>query len=353
MCEDFEGGGGNFAQWMAQSSFFSGVGIGDTGRIRLSSAYSHSGRYAVYMPADPASGYQGASLDWYACIGQNQTNCPLRSFDSLFFRVWVRFDTGHRYIHHFLSIGGSQPGDFWYHGTAGCLADGVLDAGVTVDYEAMTRKLFFYTYFPGMKCDTACQRYMNVDQVCQDCASKGLPTCTARKQCCWGNNFYPPTVFSYPAGWWFCMEIMMKLNSVGQHNGVMAVWIDDSLVHHVDTMMWRVSPTLALNRVRLQHYIETSDANAHSNRVWFDDMVVGTRRIGMSGSAVRSPFRVKRAGPGRSLALNGETRIFDICGRRLPGKDANGRNAGLRLVLLERAGGCATGRRLIQPFLRF
>jgi hypothetical protein len=35
-----------------------------------------------------------------------------------------------------------------------------------------------------------------------------------------------------------------------------------------------------LNRVRLQHYIESSDAGGHSNRVWFDDMVVSTSRIG-------------------------------------------------------------------------
>jgi hypothetical protein len=32
--------------------------------------------------------------------------------------------------------------------------------------------------------------------------------------------------------------------------------------------------------VRLQHYLETSDAKNHSNQVWFDDVVVSTQPIG-------------------------------------------------------------------------
>ncbi|MBD3397112.1 MAG: hypothetical protein GF418_15940 [Chitinivibrionales bacterium] len=74
--------------------------------------------------------------------------------------------------------------------------------------------------------------------------------------------------------------MMMKANTVGMHDGEMAYWVNDSLIHHVDTMMWRTSPTLAMNRVRVQHYITTSDAEGFSNRVWFDDVVVSTQRIG-------------------------------------------------------------------------
>jgi hypothetical protein len=32
--------------------------------------------------------------------------------------------------------------------------------------------------------------------------------------------------------------------------------------------------------VRLQHYVETADAQDHSNQVWFDDVVVATEPIG-------------------------------------------------------------------------
>ena len=56
--------------------------------------------------------------------------------------------------------------------------------------------------------------------------------------------------------------------------------VDEQLIHQEDGMMWRTSPTLALNRIRIQHYITESDAGGHSNRVWFDDAVVSTEPIG-------------------------------------------------------------------------
>ena len=60
----------------------------------------------------------------------------------------------------------------------------------------------------------------------------------------------------------------------------MAYWVNDVLAHEETDMMWRTVPALALNRVRLQHYITEGDAAGHSNQVWFDDVVVSTSRIG-------------------------------------------------------------------------
>jgi hypothetical protein len=45
-------------------------------------------------------------------------------------------------------------------------------------------------------------------------------------------------------------------------------------------MLFRTSPTLAMNRARLQHYVTPEDAAGHSNVVWFDDVVVSTQPIG-------------------------------------------------------------------------
>ena len=59
----------------------------------------------------------------------------------------------------------------------------------------------------------------------------------------------------------------------------MAYWVDGVLIHQVDDMLWRTIPELALNRVGLQHYNTSSDAEGHSNQVWFDDVVVSTERI--------------------------------------------------------------------------
>ena len=89
---------------------------------------------------------------------------------------------------------------------------------------------------------------------------------------------------AFPVGEWFCFEMMMRANTTdgttGNHDGEMAYWVDGTLVHRVDGMMWRTSPTLTMNRARLQHCIETEDAGGFSNRVWFDDVVVSTAPIG-------------------------------------------------------------------------
>ena len=209
----------------------------------------------------------------------------MRSYDRLYFRAWIRFAPDHRYVHHFLNIGGSQPDDYWYHGTAGCLPNGELAMGTTVDFRPDTHESFFYTYWPEMSCDTTCERYADVEQICADCAQKGLPTCDEQNQCCWGNSFSNAEPVVFPVGEWFCFEMMMRANDLGQANGEMAYWVNGVLAHRVDEnsptpIWWRSSPTLALNRVRLQHYITTEDAQGFSNRVWFDDVVVSTEAIG-------------------------------------------------------------------------
>ncbi|MBN2498274.1 MAG: hypothetical protein JXR96_27025 [Deltaproteobacteria bacterium] len=104
-------------------------------------------------------------------------------------------------------------------------------------------------------------------------------------QCCWGNHFTPDPPVPLPVGRWFCFEMMMLANTPGAEDGAMAYWVDDQLALRVGpggegSIWWRTSPTLALNRVRLQHYITQEDADGHSNRVWFDDVVVSTERIG-------------------------------------------------------------------------
>jgi hypothetical protein len=331
MCEDFEAGNGDWDTWWAATDFVSGSGIDSRGRVTLSSDQPHSGQWAAYMPAADTAGNQGASLDWFACDGDQRTNCPLLSFDSLYFRVWIRFAGDHRYVHHFMSLGGSQPDDFWYHGTAGCLPNGELAMGTTVDHREDSHESFFYTYTPDMTCDMRCERYADVAAICQDCLDKGLPTCVDTPQCCWGNLYESDTPFAFPVDRWFAFEMMMRPNTPGVHDGAMAYWVDDSLIHREDSLLWRTSPTLAMNRMRVQHYITQSDAGGHSNRVWFDDVVVSTAPIGSGDAAIEnrhlrgrwSPHarvRVGRSGNRLTLSLSGGGNpvsygVQDISGR--------------------------------------
>ena len=181
-----------------------------------------------------------------------------------------------------LRIGGGPIDDYWApYGNAGCRPNGARSMGTTVDFKDKSHETFFYTYSPDMKCDpgASCAKYADPQKICDGCAAKGMP-CDQGLECCWGNHYAPSTPVALPVGKWFCLEMMMKQNDLGQANGEMAYWIDDQLAHRETTMLWRKDSKLQLNSVGLQHYITTSDAGGHSNKVSFDDVVISTQRIG-------------------------------------------------------------------------
>jgi len=279
LCEDFEGMSAGFDTWLAGSQWTENIGGKNPGRM-TSSTDAHGGGFSLYMPADASAGYQGADLMFRTCSGQNKPGCALTGYDKLYFRAYFKLAPDHERVHHFLSIGGSQ--QYWdAYGNAGCRPNGTRHMGTTVDFKPLTHSTFFYTYFPSMKCDpgTTCSKYADPQAICDGCATKDM-ACTNGLECCWGNNFAPSPEVTLPLDQWVCFEMMMKANDPGQANGEMAYWIDGALADERTDMAWRDSADLKLNMVRLQHYLETSDAQSHSNRIWFDDVVVSTEPIG-------------------------------------------------------------------------
>jgi hypothetical protein len=299
-CEDFEAGGIGWAAWFAESPFVECIGCNGTAnnpeRIRLDNepGAAHAGDWALHMPAGAAAGYQGASLTWRSCAGPKREGCRLTGYEELFFRTWVKLADDHQLVHHFLDISGSRPDRYWdSDGNAGCRPNGTRWAGTTLDFDR-NHELFFYTYFPEMRCDAG--GYCSgdyVQQLCRQCATKDMP-CTSRQECCWGNHFKPPEPVVIPRGRWVCLEMQMRLNTPGQADGSMSFWVDDKLALDQPGMHWRDDPMLQLNKTWLQHYITTGDAT-QSNRVWFDDMVVSTERIGCGGSPAVSATPVATA----------------------------------------------------------
>lgn len=278
-CEDFEAMAGGYDAWRAGWKWTDHIGAGDRGRM-TSTTDAHTGGYAVEYPAAAGSGYQGADLIYRTCEGKNEPGCALKSYDELYFRAYLKFAPDHQRVHHFLSISGSQ--QFWdAYGNAGCRPNGARAMGTTVDFKDGSHDTFFYTYHPEMSCDSGskCNSYANAQQICSGCAQKGMP-CDNGPECCWGNWFAPPTAAPLPLDRWVCVEMMMKANTVGEKDGEMAYWIDDVLILRQENMKFRTTKDLGLNMVSLQHYLETEDAEGHSNRVSFDDVVVSTKRIG-------------------------------------------------------------------------
>jgi len=303
-CEDFESGGLGWEDWFAGSPFTECLGcpggVNDPARIRLVNdpVAAHGGEWSLHMPAEESAKYQGASLTYRSCAGQKRPGCRLSGYERLFFRTWVRLAPDHQYVHHFLSIAGTRPGGYWdSDGNAGCRPNGVRAAGTTVDFNR-DRELFFYTYFPEMRCDRG--GYCSGDyarRICEQCARKDMP-CTNEPECCWGNHCGPEEPVVLPRGEWACLELGMRLNTPRESDGWMAFWLNDELVREEATMHWRDVPELQLNKSWLQHYIASGDAE-QSNRIWFDDMVVSTERIGC-GAAPDTPEPPATATPTRT-----------------------------------------------------
>jgi hypothetical protein len=300
-CEDFEAGGLGWEAWFEQSAWVECLGcsggLNNPARIRLVNdrTIAHSGEWLLHMPAEASAGYQGASLTFRTCEAQKRPGCRLTGYQELYFRAWVRLAEDHEYVHHFLELAGTRPDAYWESdGNAGCRPDGVRWAGTTLDFNRQ-RELFFYTYYPEMRCDSG--GYCSGDyarRICQGCAQKNMP-CRNRLECCWGNHFGPQPPVILERGRWVCLEMHMRLNTPGQArllqrgqarllqrgqaDGSMSFWVDGQPAHEQTGMHWRDVPELQLNKAWLQHYIAGGDAD-QSNRIWFDDVVVSTQRIG-------------------------------------------------------------------------
>ncbi len=293
-CEDFEEGSLGWDAWFAQSPWVECLGCSggssNPDRIVLldDAAAAHSGNWSLYLPAASAAGYQGASLTFRTCAGAKAQGCALTNYDELYLRAWVRLAADHQYVHHFLALAGTRPDAYWEcDGNAGCRPNGYRAAGTTLDFDT-DHSLFFYTYFPDMSCDSG--GYCSGDyaqSICDGCATKEMP-CESGLECCWGNIFRPSPEVILPRGEWVCLEIGMRLNTPGAADGQMTFWINDVLGLQQTGMSWRDVSELGLNKAWLQHYIASGDAT-QSNRVWFDDVVVSTARIGCAAGPPPTP----------------------------------------------------------------
>jgi hypothetical protein len=139
----------------------------------------------------------------------------------------------------------------------------------------------------------------------------------------WGNTFVRDPKLKVERGKWICVELMVKMNEVGDTNGEMAFWLDGKQVSHLgkgfpkgkwtydkftpgeggegirwnhqrsgpdrftvpaggapfEGFRWRTAEDLKLNYVWLYLYI-TQAPEGHVSRVWFDDVVIATDYIG-------------------------------------------------------------------------
>ena len=230
-------------------------------------------------------------------------------FDQLFLRFYVKFDPDCNPIHHFVHMGGYNPPTPWPQGGAGVRPKGNERFTTGIEPYGNAWQWDFYSYWMEMR---------------------GSPP---RGQC-WGNCFLGDAKPKAERGKWQCVELMMKLNDVGDSNGEQALWVDGKLIGHLgkgfpkgkwvfdrflpgqggdairwndqkggresfrvaqggepfEGFRWRNSDALRLSFLWMLVYI-TKAPEGHLSKIGFDDVVLARKYI---GPLARGKGRIQR-----------------------------------------------------------
>jgi len=76
------------------------------------------------------------------------------------------------------------------------------------------------------------------------------------------------------SGQWIDFQMMMKLNTPGQADGEIKLWIDGELKMHYNTVRFRTVPELQLNAVALGGYIGGHCTSVRDQKIWDDHYMV-------------------------------------------------------------------------------
>lgn len=234
---------------------------------------------------------RGTGGDLYRRLGEG--------YDQLYTRMYVKFADDCEPVHHFgTCVGGNQPATRWPSVRAGQPTQGDKSFWIGIEPFGERWQWDYYAYW---------------------CEMRGSPPRGAT----WGNSFIHNDELKVRRGAWTCLEMMVRMNDVGDTNGELALWIDGQPVSHLgkgfprgrwtfdkflpgqdgEGVRWnrakgnreyfttasggdpfegfrfRTAEALDINFLWLYLYI-TKGTKGHANRVWFDDVVVATEYIG-------------------------------------------------------------------------
>lgn len=84
-------------------------------------------------------------------------------------------------------------------------------------------------------------------------------------------------------GKWYCLELMLKLNTVGKKDGQLRAWLDDTLVGKVDNLRFRDDGALKIRRFTVLSYFGGSgqtNTSPKDQRTFVDNLVISKTRVG-------------------------------------------------------------------------
>jgi len=207
----------------------------------------HSGKIAAQLEAPLGKG-----------AGADLTKLFASGHEVLFARWYCRFaeDFDQGNLMHFVGLAGLR--DRWQLGRSGEKPDGTdffstqLEPWRDWGRNPAPDALGFYSYYPDMRPDPSGPYD--------------------------GNAFRPtdsPVLLQ--RGRWYCLEMMVKANDPDRADGEPAFWVDGALTGHYTGLRWRTTDALKLNCLWMLLYIHD---NSQVNRVWLDDVVVGSQYVG-------------------------------------------------------------------------
>ncbi len=122
----------------------------------------------------------------------------------------------------------------------------------------------------------------------------------------WGDNWPIDVVF--PADTWFCLEMMVKMNTPGRRNGELRLWVDGRPVYAKTDMRWRLDPSVRVGRAFDQVY--ASKPFPKESYFWVDNRVVATEYVGPMLPRGSEPVDVLRTAKA-AVTQSGEPRTVE------------------------------------------
>lgn len=218
--------------------------------IETDLARVRSGSFSVRATID--AGYNNGELSKWFMPGYDEVYVKL---DVMFSPGFV--DTGM----HWLGIRGNRIDNKWSaSGKAGIRPDGTDRFNTSIDPEYPSQNngvpglypFQFYSYWPEMTCPANYDPLTNPN--------------------CWGNSkLQTAPKLVNTAGVWHEVVARVKMNAVGQHDGLQELWVDGSKKISQTGMRWRDTTDLRLNEITFTMYIASA---LQQQAIWVDNVVV-------------------------------------------------------------------------------
>jgi hypothetical protein len=233
--------GGSLSQWYIDGT--------NSGKFAVVSSPVHSGSHSLQAIPD---GTATKLAKWY-----------LPGYDEVYTKFYVQFASSFVYSGHMFVVAGNQTSNQWSSfGQAGIRPSGTdyFYSGIDPEFydeQGGTPGLYpfqFYTYWPQMSCPSDYKP----------------PTVTD----CWGNT----TTQTAPAvanttGVWHEVVHHIKLNTIGNSDGLQELWIDGQKKISQTGMQWRTSTILEVNMFAIEFFMSPSPSTEYA---WVDDVQVWT-----------------------------------------------------------------------------